>query len=231
MYFSKLSQPGFSLSTNALPLWSGHPLTEPTAPPPPLSVSPEQHAIGATGATGAADSVVSNLKPNDPYDDASDQRPICDRFPHLKRGVASALIPRYCPSNPSHLKPRQLQFACLGDPTHVIPLTAVNDGYCDCVMARPPGASVHHSPISNGNDFTAAPGASGVDGSDEPGTGACALYSNTNRPQPNTGGSGFTCTASQKTVPTSMVDDGYCDCCDGSDERDHKCVATSPQCK
>ena len=56
-----------------------------------------------------------------------------------------------------------------------------------------------------------------IDGSDEPGTSACAGVS----------GSAFTCwneghwsseVPFHATIPSSRVDDGVCDCCDGSDE-------------
>ena len=73
------------------------------------------------------------------------------------------------------------RFTCL-DSSHSIPWPNVNDDYCDC-----------------------------DDGSDEPGTSACA--------------SGiFFCTNKnghkklQQKIPSSLVNDGFCDCCDGSDE-------------
>jgi Glucosidase II beta subunit-like len=59
-----------------------------------------------------------------------------------------------------------------------IPRAWVNDDYCDC-----------------------------EDGSDEPGTSACAGTAVR-----------FACRISGRTIPTSMVADGVCDCCDGSDE-------------
>lgn len=53
----------------------------------------------------------------------------------------------------------------------------MNDDYCDC-----------------------------PDGSDEPGTSACANGK-------------FWCKGSNSYIPSSQVDDGICDCCDGLDER------------
>lgn len=70
------------------------------------------------------------------------------------------------------------QFSCL-DGSRRIPLAAVNDDYCDC-----------------------------TDGSDEPGTSACA-------------GGRFFCPqkgSRSKYIASSLVGDGHCDCCDGADE-------------
>lgn len=74
-------------------------------------------------------------------------------------------------------------FSCDDGRTRV-PRARINDEYCDC-----------------------------ADGSDEPGTSACAG---------RTGAPGFYCPnlgSTPKTVASSRVDDGVCDCCDGSDER------------
>ena len=73
-------------------------------------------------------------------------------------------------------------YAC-DENARIIPRSRVNDEYCDC-----------------------------ADGSDEPGTSACAGRD---------GGRGFYCVNAGATplkVPASRVDDGVCDCCDGSDE-------------
>jgi hypothetical protein len=70
------------------------------------------------------------------------------------------------------------QFSCL-DGSRRVPVAAVNDDYCDC-----------------------------ADGSDEPGTSACARGR-------------FFCPqkgARSKYVASSLVGDGHCDCCDGADE-------------
>lgn len=72
-------------------------------------------------------------------------------------------------------------FAC-ADGSRSIPAAAVNDNYCDC-----------------------------GDGSDEPGTGACAGTSSTH----------FACEnkpSTRRLLYLSRVGDGVCDCCDGSDE-------------
>uniref|UniRef100_A0A7S1W8K1 Glucosidase 2 subunit beta n=1 Tax=Alexandrium catenella TaxID=2925 RepID=A0A7S1W8K1_ALECA len=63
-----------------------------------------------------------------------------------------------------------------------VPAKAVNDEFCDC-----------------------------VDGSDEPGTGACAGQDQTLFHCANEG-------ATPMLLYASRVDDGVCDCCDGSDE-------------
>ena len=73
------------------------------------------------------------------------------------------------------------RFTCL-DSSHSIPWPNVNDDYCDC-----------------------------DDGSDEPGTSACAsgIFFCTNK----NGHKNL-----QQKIPSSLVNDGFCDCCDGSDE-------------
>lgn len=63
-------------------------------------------------------------------------------------------------------------------------LARINDDYCDC-----------------------------ADGTDEPGTSACA-------------NGRFWCAGEQHHMPSSMVDDGICDCCDGSDEARRRCPNT-----
>lgn len=78
------------------------------------------------------------------------------------------------------------RFACLNAPEHEFPLTSLNDDYCDC-----------------------------PDGSDEPGTAACA-----GRAPPATA-LHFYCENRwhlPAEIPASRVNDGVCDCCDGSDE-------------
>eukprot|EP00798_Chlamydomonas_sp_ICE-L_P030839 gene30839-35878_t len=74
-------------------------------------------------------------------------------------------------------------FNCL-DHSKKIPYSQVNDNYCDC-----------------------------PDGSDEPGTSACAngIFFCLNR--------GYV----PITLSASFVDDGICDCCDGADEAPGKC--------
>mmetsp|Transcript_143550 Transcript_143550/g.459106 ORF Transcript_143550/g.459106 Transcript_143550/m.459106 type:complete len:164 (-) Transcript_143550:23-514(-) len=74
-------------------------------------------------------------------------------------------------------------FRCLSTPEGAaLPLDAINDDFCDC-----------------------------ADGSDEPGTGACAGQSTTMFYCPNPG-------SFPSYVYASRVNDGVCDCCDGSDE-------------
>lgn len=53
-----------------------------------------------------------------------------------------------------------------------------------------------------------------VDGSDEPGTAACS----------HVAAGTFACLAGGQRVPLSVVGDGVCDCCDGSDESSTACA-------
>jgi len=85
-------------------------------------------------------------------------------------------------------------FTCLTHPSITIPFSAVNDDYCDC-----------------------------PDGSDEPGTAACAHI-----PHKQLAVKGFYCANQPGSVPRYLplnrVNDGVCDyeiCCDGSDEYNH----------
>lgn len=140
----------------------------------------------------------------------------CIYFPRLKRGVTGALLDNYCTTSETPHTDLIVRFRCL-DQTKSIPFTAVNDGYCDCEG----------------------------DGSDEPGTSACAgitkgytsfLCATRNmhpaplidfdgtrflpnaRPKPRKPNSMRNPANFIQRVPASMVDDGVCDCCDGSDE-------------
>jgi len=74
------------------------------------------------------------------------------------------------------------EFRCFDGKGTPLPSTAVNDEYCDC-----------------------------EDGSDEPGTGACAGQTSTVFFCRNEG-------STPRRVYASRVGDGICDCCDGSDE-------------
>lgn len=87
------------------------------------------------------------------------------------------------PEDESRFADAAVGIKCL-DGKASVPPNAVNDDFCDC-----------------------------VDGSDEPGTGACAGRAGK--------GKGFYCPnegAAPRYVFPSRVGDGICDCCDGSDE-------------
>lgn len=73
-------------------------------------------------------------------------------------------------------------FRCLSGDGPALSSQVVNDGFCDC-----------------------------TDGSDEPGTGACAGQENTLFYCKNEG-------STPRRIYASRVGDGICDCCDGSDE-------------
>jgi len=89
------------------------------------------------------------------------------------------------------------KFKCIKS-GELIDITSLNDDYCDC-----------------------------ADGSDEPGTSACAHLSK----KPNTF-VGFWCRNAgfkEQTISPMIVDDGICDCCDGTDEVLKKCENTCDQ--
>jgi len=73
-------------------------------------------------------------------------------------------------------------FTCFSGDGHALPSEVINDGFCDC-----------------------------TDGSDEPGTGACAGQETTLFYCSNEG-------STPRRLYASRVGDGICDCCDGSDE-------------
>lgn len=85
-------------------------------------------------------------------------------------------------------------FRCLADGS-VFPISVVNDDFCDC-----------------------------TDGTDEPGTSACAGHRGTLFYCPNEG-------SAASYLYASRVNDGICDCCDGSDEWLREEVACPNQCK
>jgi len=79
----------------------------------------------------------------------------------------------------------------------------INDDYCDCTL----------------------------DGADEPGTSACAHLIPTATDETAPGVTRFFCAnkgAKARLLPLSRVDDGVCDCCDGSDEDPSRFGAVCP---
>ncbi|KAK9822351.1 hypothetical protein WJX74_010977 [Apatococcus lobatus] len=100
--------------------------------------------------------------------------------------AAPTLLRGIDPALAASYSPQQGSFTCL-DGRSQISTDRLNDDYCDC-----------------------------IDGSDEPGTSACAVGHFFCRNRGHT----------SKRLNSSMVDDGVCDCCDGSDEQPGRCKNT-----
>eukprot|EP00747_Dinoflagellata_sp_TGD_P168385 gnl/TRDRNA2_/TRDRNA2_194617_c0_seq1.p1 gnl/TRDRNA2_/TRDRNA2_194617_c0~~gnl/TRDRNA2_/TRDRNA2_194617_c0_seq1.p1 ORF type:complete len:516 (+),score=157.76 gnl/TRDRNA2_/TRDRNA2_194617_c0_seq1:72-1550(+) len=98
------------------------------------------------------------------------------------------------PQDMPRYEPKDNQFRCF-DGTGSVAISGVNDEICDC-----------------------------ADGSDEPGTAACAGQVSTFFYCPNVG-------STPRQLYSSRVDDGMCDCCDGSDEAGLAARHPSKACK
>ncbi|KAK3696176.1 hypothetical protein LTR37_018078 [Vermiconidia calcicola] len=127
---------------------------------------------------------------------------ICLKFLAIVYAASDAPRPRGVgPEFAKHYKDAKT-FACISNPSIKLPFARVNDDYCDC-----------------------------PDGSDEPGTSACAHLSSYSPQTPGAANAtqalpGFYCKNKGHVpsyVPFTNVNDGVCDyesCCDGSEEWD-----------